>query len=98
MICDMCGEHEAQGIIANPNDWGDYESGDKRVWDVCNECKEFIKAGQQMAFGMAVKEALGDDKILHEAEKRLNKLEQISDKPMLIVTLTKTKENQEDVI
>jgi hypothetical protein len=93
----MCGEQEAQGIIANPNDFDDYESGDKRVWDVCTDCKTFIKAGQQLAFGMAVKEATGDDSILHDAEKKLNLLSQVSDKPMLNVILTKKQENQEDV-
>jgi hypothetical protein len=92
----MCGEQEAQGIIANPNDFDDYESGDKRVWDVCTDCKTFIKAGQQMAFGMAVKKVMGDDTILHEAEMRMNKLEQVSGKPILTVVLVKKQENQED--
>lgn len=66
--CYMCGESESTNTIMNPNDFR--EEG---TWEVCKDCKDFIKSGQKMAFGEVLRNMHKNDKFTQEYGNKLVK-------------------------
>lgn len=92
--CIYCGEEEATEIIMSPN----CDDEKNPVWDVCKDCKDTIKEQQKLSFGAMIAHMKDDfsknygEKIMNEANKKLDEIAKRTKKPIMNACISKSKD------
>lgn len=87
--CVYCSEFKGQKFIPNPNGMGER-------WWICLTCEKVIKEQQKLSFGVVMSEhnkELGE-KIVKEAQKKIDELEYESGTPILNLKFKKDKDGK----